>query len=171
MEALSMSTKKSKGPLLYIHQPFARTPATTMQDVYTSRQEEELVEEEKPLEAESKKNISLAKKEIVQEQIPRDENRLEIPQATTATIKEKHSSFKRVKPFKEMTVKERLDYLINYPTVLPTPPCVFITDEKNYQGYLTECDGNEVTIRFHDQTNKTVAVNALKDVILIGIKR
>jgi hypothetical protein len=174
MEVQSMSEKKSKGPLLYIHQPFARTPATNMQDIYTSRQEEEeLVEKEMPLEAESKKKISLLKKEIVQEPIGTEGSRSDNPATKSPTsIRERqHSPFNRVKPFKEMDIKERLDYLINYPKVLPPPPCVFITEEKNYQGYLTVYDGDEVTIRFHDQSTNTVPVHALKGVILIGIKK
>ncbi|MEH7500762.1 CotO family spore coat protein [Neobacillus drentensis] len=150
-----MLNNKSKGPLLYIHQPFARTPATKMQDVYTSKQEPELLEEEKPI------------------PIQKEETRTENPQTTfTKTLQEKrHSTLNRVKPFKEMNIKERLDYLNNYPIVLPPPPCVFITDKKNYQGYLTEYDGHEATIRFHDQTTKTVPVIALKNVILIGLKK
>jgi hypothetical protein len=165
-----MSKRKSKGPLLYIHQPFARTPATNMQDTYIIKVDEVLIEEEMPIEAEGKKKISLAKKDIEQEPKTKEENKLENPQKTTLPEKH-HSTFKRVKPFKEMNVVERLDYLINYPIVLPPPPCVFITHEGNYQGYLTEYDGNELTIRFHDQTMKTVSVNALKNVMLIGIKK
>lgn len=162
-----MSNNKSKGPLLYIHQPFAKTPATNMQDVFTSKQEPELLEEE------SKKITSLANKEIVQEPIQKEEIRKRNPLTTfTKTLQEKrHSTLNRVKPFKEMNIRERLEYLINYPIVLPPPPCVFITDEKNYQGYLTEYDGHEATIRFHDQTTETVPVIALKNVILIGLKK
>ncbi|WP_066252210.1 CotO family spore coat protein [Neobacillus drentensis] len=165
-----MSKKKSKGPLLYIHQPFARPPATNMQDSYSIKLDEVLIEEETPIEAESKKKISLAKKDIEPEPKTKEENKLENQQKTAISDKH-HSTFKRVKPFKEMNVIERLDYLINYPIVLPPPPCVFITDEGNYQGYLTKYDGNEITIRFHDQTKKTVSVNALKNVMLIGIKK
>ncbi|MEH7484011.1 CotO family spore coat protein [Neobacillus drentensis] len=162
-----MSENKSKGPLLYIHQPFARTPATNMQDIYMSRQEEEeLVEEEKLLEAESKKKI-------VQEPIGTEASRSDNPatKSPTSIQERQHSPFNRVKPFKEMDIKERLDYLIKYPIVLPPPPCVFITEEKSYQGYLTEYDGNEVTIRFHDKSTKTVPVHELKGVILIGLKK
>lgn len=168
-----MSKNKSKGPLLYINQPFARTPATNMQDVYTSKQETELLEEEIPVEEENKRKISLAKKELTNEQIQKVENRIENPQttSTTTTQVKRHSTLNRVKPFKEMNITERLDYLINYPVVLPPPPCVFVSDEKNYQGYLIEYDGHEATIRFHDQTTQTVPVNTLKDVILIGLKR
>jgi hypothetical protein len=180
MEVPSMSTKKSKGPLLYIHQPFARTPATNMQDTYTTR-EELVVEEERPSEDESKKKISLAKKEIIPEQINKDVKKLENPSTTPQTKtpetsatthqKRQHTTFNRVKPFKEMNIEERLDYLINYPKVLPPAPCVFATEEKNYQGYLIEYDGQEATIRFHDQSTKTVPVHELKNVLLIGIKK
>ncbi len=165
-----MSKKKSKGPLLYIHQPFARTPATNMQDTYSIKLDEVLIEVEMPIEVESKKKISLVKKDIEPEPKNMEENKLENPQKTSISDKH-HSTFKRVKPFKEMNVIERLEYLINYPIVLPPPPCVFITDEGNYQGYLTKYDGNDVTIRFHDQTMKTVSVNTLKNVMLIGIKK
>jgi hypothetical protein len=176
-----MSTKKSRGPLLYIHQPFVRTPATSMQDVYTSKEEIEQLEAERPLEEESKKKISLAKKEVVQEPIQKEVTRSENPAATspnksiktspTDIQKKQHSSFNRVKPFKEMDIKERLDYLINYPKVLPPAPCVFITEDKNYQGYLIEYDGQEATIRSYDQSTNTMPVNALKGVHLIGIKK
>jgi hypothetical protein len=176
-----MSTKKSKGPLLYIHQPFIRTPATNMQDVYTSNLELEPMEAETPLEEESKKKISLAKKEAAQEPIAKEVTRSESPASTssaksnttppTSTQRRQHSPFNRVKPFKEMDIKERLDYLINYPKVLPPAPCAFITDEKNYQGYLIEYTGQEATIRLYDQSTKTLPVNALKGVLLIGIKK
>lgn len=157
-----MSTKKRKGPLLYIHQPFARTPATNMQDTYTIRQELVEPDEEMPSEDDSKKTISLAKKQLVPEQITKDMTKFQ---------NKKQTSLNRVKPFKEMNLEERLDYLINYPKVLPPAPCVFVTEEKNYQGYLIEYDSEDVTIRFHDQTTKTMPVHALKNVLLIGLKK
>lgn len=176
-----MSTKKSRGPLLYIHQPFVRPTATNMQDVYTSNLELEQLEAEKPLEEESKKKISLAKKEVVQETIAKEVTKTEnqaaasptksVTTSPTSMQKKQHSSFNRVKPFKEMDIKERLDYLINYPKVLPPAPCAFITDEKNYQGYLIEYTGQEATIRLYDQSTKTVTVDSLKGVLLIGIKK
>ena len=90
---------------------------------------------------------------------------------SSTTRQEKHrTSFSRVKPFKEMDLNERLDYLINFPKVLPPVPCVFYTVEKNYQGYLNEYAEDQVTIKFHDQTSKTLSLDAIKDVLMIGIK-
>ncbi|MFZ7944612.1 MULTISPECIES: CotO family spore coat protein [Bacillaceae] len=163
-----MSKMKSKGPLLYVHQPFSRMPTNNnMQEIYTSRSEQEPQEEE--IQNNAQKKISLAKKELFQEPIPIEVVKAEHTQ-TAHHPQNKRTGLKRVKPFKEMDVLERLDYLINFPKVLPPVPCVFYTAEKNYQGYLTEYDQNHVTIQFHDQTSKTIPLGEIKDVIMIGIK-
>ncbi|WP_026566157.1 CotO family spore coat protein [Bacillus sp. UNC41MFS5] len=174
-----MSEEKSKGPLLFIQQPFVRTPSTNMQDTYTIKHELLELDEEKPSEEDGKIKISLAKKELEPEQIIKDAAKIENPPTTPHTNsqettskppqKRQHSSLKKVKPFKEMSIEERIEYLKNYPKVLPPAPCVFVTEENNYQGYLIDYDGHDVTIRFHDKTTKTVPVLALTNIFLIGI--
>ncbi|MDQ1147063.1 hypothetical protein QE429_003890 [Bacillus sp. SORGH_AS 510] len=165
-----MSTKKNQGPLLYVYQPFSRTPTNTnMQEIYISKGVKEELEEDKPLENESKKKVSLLKKEIEQQ----PESKVQTASETVENEEEDKpkATFKRVKPFKEMNIKERLDYLINFPKVLPPVPCVFFTTEKNYQGYLTAYADNQITIQFHDQTSKDIPLDELTDIIMIGIKR
>ncbi|MEH7436422.1 CotO family spore coat protein [Neobacillus drentensis] len=165
-----MSTKKNQGPLLYVNQPFSRTPTNTnMQEIYISKGDQEDLEEEKPVETESKKKISLAKKEIVQEAETKKEATLQ--SSDSLQQQEPKPSFKRVKPFKELNIKERLDYLINFPKVLPPVPCVFYTKEENYTGYLTAYDDGQITIQFHDQSTIDIPLVELKDIIMIGIKR
>jgi hypothetical protein len=168
-----MSKKKSLGPLLYVYQPFSRTPANkNMQEVYTNRQEMEQPKEEKKLGEEMKKKISLVKREGLSEQIQIDIINSNIQQTTsTPPPDDNRSSFSRVKPFKEMDVSERLDYLINFPKMLPPVPCFFNTVEGGYHGYLTGYDEHQVTIQFHDQTSKTLPIEAIKDVMMIGIKK
>ncbi|PFP29677.1 hypothetical protein COJ96_08255 [Bacillus sp. AFS073361] len=173
MEVLSMSTKKSNGPLLYIHQPFSRTPAMNMQDIFTAKQELLVdLEKEMPLNEENNnKEISLAKKEIGSKIENPSTKPHKNSQGTASKPPQKRqlTSFKRVKPFKEMSIEERIEYLKNYPKVLPPAPCVFVTEENNYQGYLIDYDGQDVTIRFHDKTTKTVPVHELTNILLIGI--
>ncbi|WP_413301986.1 CotO family spore coat protein [Bacillus sp. 1P10SD] len=165
-----MSTKKNNGPLLYVYQPFSRTPSNTnMQEIYISKGDQEDLEEEKPIETESKKKVSLAKKEFVQEVETKKE--ATPPSSDNLQQQKPKPSFKRVKPFKELDIKERLDYLINFPKVLPPVPCVFYTKEENYTGYLTAYDDDQVTIQFHDQSTIDIPLLELKDVIMIGIKR
>ncbi|EKN68820.1 hypothetical protein BABA_12236 [Neobacillus bataviensis LMG 21833] len=166
-----MSKMKSRGPLLYVHQSFSRTPTNhNMQEVYTNRQEQEAPEEAVPTGIESQKKISLAKKELFQEKIPIEIAKSETPKPAHQQ-RTSRASLKRVKPFKEMELTERLDYLINFPKVLPPVPCNFYTVEGNYQGYLSEYDQHQVTIKFHDQTSKTIPLEEVKDVLMIGIKK
>jgi hypothetical protein len=169
-----MSKRKSLEPLLYVYQPFSRTPANiNMQEVYRNRQGMEQPEEEKQPGIEKKKKISLAKREVLSEQIPMEIMKPENQQTTSSPplADIQRSSFSRVKPFKEMDVLERLDYLINFPKVLPPVPCVFNTVEGSYQGYLSKSDENQVTIKFHDQTTKTLPLDSIKEVMMIGIRK
>ncbi|WP_312471270.1 CotO family spore coat protein [Neobacillus sp.] len=167
-----MSKKKSIEPLIYVNQSFSRTTSNkNMQEIYTSKQEKEHLIEEKAGNV-SKRKISLAKKELKHEPIPIEVVNSENPQPiSSAQDQKQRASFKRVKPFKEMELNERLDYLINFPKVLPPVPCVFYTAEESYQGYLVDYDNHQLTIQFHDQTSKTLSLNELKDVIMIGIKK
>ncbi|WP_040204560.1 CotO family spore coat protein [Neobacillus jeddahensis] len=166
-----MSTKKSQGPLLYIHQPFSKNPTNNnMQEVFTNKQNQEFVKEEIPVEKEARKKLSLVKKDIEQGTEVKSED---ASIQSVANNKEKlhRASFNRVKSFKEMDLLERLDYLINFPKVLPPVPCVFYTTENNYQGYLTEYTPQQVTIQSKDNTTRTIPFEELKNIIMIGIKK
>ncbi|MGG3469848.1 CotO family spore coat protein [Neobacillus pocheonensis] len=159
-----MSKKRSQEPLLFINQSNSKTPLNNnMQEIYTNRQEKELPKEEIPKEEPKMK----AKKDAIHQPIQKD-----IPKTEVASHQEnKQPSFSRVKPFKEMDIKERLEYLINFPKVLPPAPCVLYTVDKSYQGYLKEYADNQVTIQLPNQSIKTVAFEDIKNVVMIGIKR
>ncbi|MFD0826228.1 CotO family spore coat protein [Neobacillus sp. M.A.Huq-85] len=164
-----MTEKKNQGPLLYIYQPFSKTPSIKMQEVYSTKQEKTLPIEENKQKGETKRNS--LKEELLQETVPIE---VTVSEKNVADTTEKSSrqkySFKKVKSFKEMNMKERLEYLVDFPKALPPVPCVFYTRDKNYQGYLKDYQGKEITIQFHDQTTKTLPVGELTDVIMIGIK-
>jgi hypothetical protein len=161
-----MSKKKSQRPLLYVDQSFSRDPSNSnMQEVYTNKREQEQGDD-------IRRKISLAKKESIEPIAIEAYTSEDSQPASSSQHQEKHkTSFTRVKPFKDMDLTERLDYLINFPKVLPPVPCVFYTAEKNYQGYLKEYNGKQVTIQFHDQTSKTFSLDELTNVIMIGIKK
>ncbi|MDR7000782.1 CotO family spore coat protein [Neobacillus niacini] len=164
-----MTEKKNQGPLLYIYQPFSKTPSIKMQEVYTSKQEKPLPIVENHQKGESKRKS--LKEEPNQETVPIEITVSEKKAVDTVEKSNKQKySFRKVKSFKEMNMKERLEYLVGFPKALPPVPCVFYTRDKNYQGYLQDYQGQEITIQFHDQTIKTIPVGELKDVIMIGIK-
>lgn len=165
-----MDKKTKRGPLLYVSQTFLDTPVKNMQEVFTNRQEVQLPLEEPQQEEESKKKVfevSLAKTDL-----PKESKVKEVKQEKkTQSNQEKQRAFNRVKGFKDMNLLERLEYLDNFPKALPPVPCVFYTEEKNYQGYLVEYNEQDVTIRFPNQTTETIPFINLKDVMMIGIKR
>lgn len=161
-----MSTKESRGPLLYIHQPLTRMPTTKMQDVYTNKHEMGQKQEEEPKGEERRRKKPSKTREEDLEPIP-----VEIANEEKPHEEKSRPSFNRVKGFKEMNISERLEYLINFPKVLPPVPCVFYTANQNYQGYLSDYMEDQITIQFHDQTTKTFAVQDLKDVIMIRINK
>ena len=165
-----MEKKTKRGPLLYVSQTFLDTPVKNMQEVFTNRQEVQLPLEEPQLEEESNKKVfevSLAKTDL-----PKESKVKEVKQEKkTQSNQEKQRAFNRIKGFKEMDLMERLEYLDNFPKALPPVPCVFYTEEKNYQGYLVEYNEQDVTIRFPNQTTETIPFKNLKDVMMIGIKR
>jgi hypothetical protein len=150
-----MSNKKGKGPTLFIQQSFSRTPSDThMQEIYISRQEPEPAQEE-----------------IVPTSVKPEQSE-SVPPSNGATQTDKmHSGFNRVKPFKELSIQERLDYLINYPKVLPMVPCVFYTEDEKILGTLSGADDLQVIIQTADKLEKTIAIKDIKNIIMIGIKR
>jgi hypothetical protein len=170
MEVNWMEKKTKRGPLLYVAQTFLDTPVKNMQEIFTNRQDVQLPLEETPLEEESNKKffeVSLAKTDL-----PKESKVKEVKQEKKIqSNQEKQRAFNRVKGFKEMDLMERLVYLDNFPKALPPVPCVFYTEEKNYQGYLVQYNEQDVTIRFPNQTTETIPFKNLKDVMMIGIKR
>jgi hypothetical protein len=179
MEVNWVEKNKKKGPLLYVSQTFLNTPVKNNQEVFTNRQEvqlpieepqlEEVSNKEKALESDKKKffEVSLAKTDL-----PKKSKVKEVKEENKAqTSQEKQRNFNRVKGFKEMNLIERLEYLANFPKALPPVPCVYYTEEKNYQGYLVEYNEQEITIRIPNQTTETIPVKNIKDIIMIGIRR
>jgi hypothetical protein len=171
MEVNWMEKKTKRGPLLYVSQTFLNTPVKNNQEIFTNRQEVQLPFEEPQLEEEGKKKkgfeVSLAKKDLPKEpkeKAVKQEQRIQPTQ-------DKPRTFNKVKSFREMDLMERLEYLENFPKALPPVPCVFYTEEKNYQGYLVEYNDQDVTIRFPNQTTEVIPFKNLKDLMMIGIKR
>jgi hypothetical protein len=166
-----MEKNTKKGPLLYVSQTFLNTPIKNMQEVFTTRQEVQLPIEEPKLEEEQNKKkffeVSLAKTDL-----PKESRVKEVKQEKTNKINQENQRiFNRVKAFKEMSLLERLEYLDNFPKALPPVPCVFYTEEKNYQGYLVEYNEQDVNIRIPNQTIETIPFRSIKDILMIGINR
>jgi len=181
-----LSTKKSLGPLLYIHQPFARnTSSKSMQEVYTNRRElkpfeddlQEVNENQIVPEIPQIHENQNVKEKPLNPNEGKDAQKTEvIPENSLNTItahqkRKQRASLNRVKPFNELDLLERIHYLLNFPKVLPPVPCVFYVEGKNYQGYLADYNQHEVTIQLYDKTSIAIPIEELKNIMMIGIKR
>ena len=51
------------------------------------------------------------------------------------------------KPFKEMNIDERIDFLLHRPFYIPASPCEIKTEQQSYFGYIEKYDGGEITLR------------------------
>ncbi|MBS4212123.1 MULTISPECIES: CotO family spore coat protein [Neobacillus] len=165
-----MSNTKNQGPFFNIGQPFSRNHTNqNMQEIFRIKidAEPEAEEEENLSTEENKKIVTNANRgaESLDAKTEKKNSASSIPP------EHNRSAFKRVKPFKEMSVKERLEYLINFPKVLPPVPCVFYTKDEKHLGYLTSYEDNQITIQYHNKMQKTFYADEITNVIMIGIKR
>lgn len=77
--------------------------------------------------------------------------------------------FQRVKSFREMNTIERLEYLHNFPKQLPPVPCLFQTENTAIRGYLNGKTKDKIDVLLFDKTLKTLSINELKSVRMIGL--
>lgn len=78
--------------------------------------------------------------------------------------------FRRVKPFKEMDIHEKINYLANFPEQLSPVPCLFVeNNEKQMRGYFVGKDHDEIKIQLSDKKETTIKISNLTDIRLLGL--
>ncbi|AIM17450.1 hypothetical protein HW35_15420 [Bacillus sp. X1(2014)] len=167
-----MANKKGQGPLLFINQPFLRPPANKMQEVFRSKQVNF------PSINEDNNNEEWKKKQVEKSEHSGDVENMktansDLSNKDTSALKpvQRFPTLNRVKPFKEMNVHERLEYLKNFPKALPPVLCVFYTAEQKHLGFLKEYEEDKVTIQFQNNTTQTFSAAEILNVVMIGIRR
>lgn len=169
--------QKKREPLLYIHQPGFQIPEGVMQKSFSAKKVERIVEESKmeagierknrgaiePLQEDKQREMTLTSKQV--QQTIEDYEQAQ-------TVQESHRGefgLRKVKPFKEMDLIERLDYLKNFPPQLPPIPCNFQTGNKTIRGILVEKRERDVIIRLFDKSEVTISIQDLDEVRMIGL--
>lgn len=186
------SQQRKREPLLYIHQPEFQPPEGKMQESFSAKQAEkrkQQLKQKKPqnTSADGVEKKPAKKKEVHEESVlDSTTNKNETPlsaEQVQKTIEEydhtstndnqkRHQhgfSFRRVKPFREMDVHERLDYLANFPKQLPPVPCLFQTENKAMRGILIEKGTDQVVLKLFDKTEVAVPVEEIIEVRIIGL--
>jgi len=116
-------------PLIYVDQPNFPIPKRSMQEEYHSTDQLSVVDQEEKLE-----ELNLTSKKV-------KENK---DKKSNESSGEK--SFKRTEQvFKEMTIDEKIDYLIKPSKFLPKMSCKISINQQNYHGKILKREGKQIT--------------------------
>lgn len=187
--------QEKKEPLLYIHQPVYKAPTVKMQESFSikeaerrkllllkQREAEKKPEIEKP--EQKKRKSPEPKGEFKEGKSVEKETTLNLtPEEVQNTINEYNQShekkepekrrnaqgLRRVTPFREMEIAEKLNYLYNFPRQLPPVPCLFQTKTNALRGILIEKSDEEIEVKLFDKTVKTIPIKELTEVKMIGL--
>ncbi len=164
---------KNKKPLLYIHQPDLREVKSNMQSSYRSSN----IKTDSAKQKESVAIVKKKKREYLQEdldsiqaevEIEQEEKQESQPQPKPDENKGKFG-FKKVKPFREMDLNEKLDYLTEFGDGKAPFPCVFTTESNSYKGVIFSANGTEVEIKPFQGEHVKLNKNDIKSIKMIGL--
>ncbi|WP_180968082.1 CotO family spore coat protein [Cytobacillus massiliigabonensis] len=190
-----MTKRKEKEPLFYIQQPTFQFPSIKMQETYSSKRAEllkraqmnETIETNTKQETEEEKLSGTSQKEAHEElnktdlfqqeklqdtleEFETDRRKQEENTAFPFRTERKHS-FQRVKSFKEMSIMERLQYLMEFPKQLPPVPCLFIANGNTIKGFLNNQLNEFVEIKLLNGETMKISLKELEDIKMIGLRR
>lgn len=160
MLQVSRDESKSKKPLMYIHQPDFKVPDQHMQRNFVGGSLEERRESAPEQTGQHKGHESVnkraagRKKTSFQEQDKFEEVENPVKVKESFSAKESvHAGPRVMKPFTEMTVREKLDYLAVNP---PYYTCTFETESEKIAGKMAGRQGADAVIRKTDGSLHTL---------------
>ncbi|MBD1221813.1 hypothetical protein IC602_04270 [Virgibacillus halodenitrificans] len=183
-----MARKKfAKDPILYIHQPQVERPQAPMQHQYISPKKAKEPTSVDEL-AETSKNSSNSvrkKRNFFKEESKQDRNEVAKEEAVQSkeiqkdeAISEKEQTERRetdqppVKEktkFKDMSIEEKIQYLVNSPVHAPDLRCEVKTEKRNYRGVIKDSKDEVVIMRVGKRTNDTeIPINDILAIRMIG---
>ncbi|MEI2663482.1 CotO family spore coat protein [Rossellomorea sp. LJF3] len=171
--------KAGREPLLYINQPRLEEVKGNMQVTYRS------VKKPKPVEERIKSNrisdpetpLSQGTQEdkYVDEQLFLDQGEheeepsvqptRELPERKTAA-----SAFRKLKPFRELTIEEKLDYISASISGKVPFPCEFSNGQVTVKGVIVEDTGEDITIKSFQGEEVKMRKNEIQSIKMIGLQ-
>ncbi|MEI3605783.1 CotO family spore coat protein [Pseudogracilibacillus sp. SE30717A] len=70
--------------------------------------------------------------------------------------------------FKQLTVSEKIDYLVNVPNEVAQIRCEVVLEDKNIRGTVIEEDKEEITMKVLGRENKKIKKEDIKNILLLG---
>jgi len=170
-------------PLLYIHQPKFQKPERKMQDSYLSEDLTENVEMERTVPQEERKMQTFTlppldaeqRIEVVQD-IPEEKEEEVVKKPVSAAdyfrrnaaaTSRKSWNLKPVKPFSDMSIPEKLQYLSGFPSSKQPYPCEFITEKQRYRGTLSKFENDQILLKTLQGGMEEVDVKDLQGIKII----
>lgn len=145
--------KRSHNPLLYIDQPKFECGKPSMQQVYQTTRSKEpdlIAKNKKPA---TKKKFSVEPLGHVDNEkskhVSKNEETVEVKEIEefAPSFETKKPRFQQLKPFKDMNVEERLDYLKPFIGKRAPFMCMFVFNDKTHvRGVLESCEEEELCI-------------------------
>jgi len=166
-----MSKKRyAKDPLLYIHQPNVRTPMARMQSNYRTnrrivtphtgdKREEEKIKKARP----QRRPGPRYPVEASEEELTTDSNEF---------VKEtEQGEIKKERPkFKDMALKQKVEYFAEKPNHISKMKCEVKTYDKTYRGIITDFDGDTVFMRSGRSVKiKSIPFSQIKSIRMLGL--
>ncbi|QKY68624.1 CotO family spore coat protein [Lentibacillus sp. CBA3610] len=160
--------KVARSPLLYIQQPGIRTPEAPMQSHYrTPKRKRDNKKAESSTLKRQPANRNFFNKQAVNDEA---EEEVESSEESSDHYQPNHTDTKsdqERKKFKDMSLKERVDYFLNSPKHVPVMRCEVKTDERNYRGRITDYQDDNVHMRVGRRTAE-IPFNTIKEIRMIG---
>lgn len=147
----------AKNPLLYIQQPTISTPIAPMQHNYYNAKHQQHSTEQTERKAKRiiplKRNYSIQPEEIIDADSQEETSNELSPQ----------------NKFKDMTIKEKVNYFLNRSDHAPSIKCEIKTKERKYYGVITGFEDNQVFIQIGRRSSSSkVALNDITNIRIIG---
>ena|SRR5690625_1695806 len=70
--------------------------------------------------------------------------------------------------FKDLSIDDKINYLVDLPQEVPRIRCEIITEEQEYKGIITEKNEEEIIFRVFGRGNRVIQKNKIKNIHLIG---
>jgi hypothetical protein len=172
--------KFARDPLLYIQQPVIKTPEAQMQDQYMTpsknKETESLPPPPQQQKTPVKRKTSYFKRELERGTPPASPPPENIEPAEAEEKEEKTEVDvqgdypEKTKKFKDMSLEEKVNYLLYSPTHIPKMKCELRTEEKTYRGIITDFQENNVFIRVGAKSSsRQVPFDQITGIKMLGL--
>ncbi|KRG15971.1 CotO family spore coat protein [Lederbergia galactosidilytica] len=169
--------RKGKSPLLYIHQPDFVRPEFSMQYSFSSSPNTTTSPENKstptPRKLKNSVPFQVQANSKEHESLIENEYQAEKPKSAVDYFRNQTNSSKKnwnltpVKAFKEMSISEKLQYLLQVPRSQPPFPCEFIKEDERIRGILESKKGDNIQVKTFNGDVLTIAIEDLQAIRII----